>query len=67
MRPRNALATLALITAAALGATTAPATASQTPGGTGPATTQGDSIWGAPAPDDVVTALLGPLGDSIWG
>jgi hypothetical protein len=62
MSPRHALATLALITAAALGATTAPA-AAHAPADTPPAT-QGDSIWSAPA--DMVTGLLGPLGDSIW-
>jgi hypothetical protein len=62
MSPRHALATLALITAAALGATIAPAAAA-TPADTPPAATQGDSIWSAPAD---TTALLGPLGDSIW-
>ncbi|GGU62337.1 hypothetical protein [Streptomyces lavendofoliae] len=62
MSPRHAIATLALITAAALGATTAPAAAE--PAETPLAATQGDSIWSAPA--DTVTALLGPLGDSIW-
>jgi hypothetical protein len=69
MRPRNAIATLALITAATLGATTAPA-AAHAPADTPPAAAQGDSIWGAPAPDglvDTATALFGPLGDSIWG
>jgi hypothetical protein len=64
MRPRHALVTLALLTAAALGVTIAPATAA--PAAEAGAVAHQDPIWGAPTPDDlknVADALLDP----IWG
>jgi hypothetical protein len=65
MRPRRALATLALLTAAALGATIPPASAA-------PATettiaSERDPIWGTPGVDGIAEVVVDALRDPIWG
>jgi hypothetical protein len=65
MRPRHALATLALLTAAALGATITPASASDAPQTA--TTAHQDPVWGVPSPDDIIEAVTEALFDPIWG